>query len=120
MVYPSKHDRMVNIGKFTGEFVYEAGPDDEADGYPNSRLVTWLGRFPRSDFSQSALYEIGSFITLFKVKNHAAEFLAKVDPTVSPPVDDDQEATPDDDSVSSTVTRQAEVNRPGFAGGCLV
>lgn len=114
VVYPSKHDRMVNIGEFTGEFVYEVGPQDDADEYPNSRVIKWLGHFPRSDFSQSALYEIGSFLTLFKVKTHAAEFLAKVDPTVSAEEEDEQDLTPDDDSVSSTVTRQAEETAQDF------
>ena len=51
IVYPSKHDRMVNIGRFTGEFVFEAGPADDDDEYPNSRRVEWLGHFPRSEFN---------------------------------------------------------------------
>lgn len=114
VIYPSKHDRMVNIGKFTGEMVYEPVSADDTDPKPNSRKVTWLGHFPRSDFSQSALYEIGSFLTLFKVRNHASEFLAKVDPTVTPSEDEDQDLTPDDDSVSSTVTRQAEETAQDF------
>lgn len=107
VIYPSKHNRMVNIGKFEGAYFHEVGPKDDNDEYPNSRGVEWLGHFPRSDFSQSALNEIGSFITLFKVRKHTAEFLAKVDPTVSVLEDEDQDETPDDDSVSSTVTRQA-------------
>ena len=41
-------------------------------------MVEWLGHFPRNDFSQSALMEIGAFMTLFLIRNHAAEFLAKV------------------------------------------
>jgi len=45
---------------------------------PNRRMVEWLGHFPRNDFSQSALMEIGAFMTLFLIRNHAAEFLAKV------------------------------------------
>jgi restriction system protein len=114
VVYPSKHDRIVNIGKFTGEFVYDPGQGTDGEEYPNSRIVKWLGHFPRSDFSQSALYEIGSFLTLFKVKNHTSEFLAKVDPTVAEPGDDEQDITPDDDSVSSTVTRQAEETAQDF------
>ena len=114
VVYPSKHDRMVNIGKFTGEFIYETGPADDDDRYPNSRTVEWLGHFPRSEFNQSALYEIGSFITLFRIKNHTAEFLGKIDPSASGEPEDDQDALPDDDSVSSTVTRQAEETTEDF------
>ena len=114
VIYPSKHNRMVNVGRFTGEFVYDGETTGDDDHKPNSRKVEWLGNFPRSDFSQSALYEIGSFLTLFKVKSHAAEFLAKVDPTVPAATDEDEHLTPDDDSVSSTVTRQAEETAQDF------
>ena len=41
VVYPSKVDRMVNIGRFTGETEYVA---DSGEGYPNRRKVSWLGR----------------------------------------------------------------------------
>lgn len=43
VIYPSKHDRMVNIGRFTGESEYFA---DDPDVYPNQRRVEWLGSFP--------------------------------------------------------------------------
>ncbi|RLL64036.1 restriction endonuclease [Paenirhodobacter hankyongi] len=75
VIYPSKHDRMVNIGRLRGDYAHVPGDPDE---YRNQRHVAWLGRFPRSNFSQSALNEIGSFITLFAVREHAAEFLDKV------------------------------------------
>ena len=52
VVYPSKHDRMINIGRFTGDASYLA---DDPDEYPNRRTVEWLGHFPRTEFSQSAL-----------------------------------------------------------------
>lgn len=114
IIYPSKHDRMVNVGKFTGSMAFREGPVYGDDSKPNRRGVTWLGHFPRSDFSQSALYEIGSFLTLFRVRNHASEFLAKVDQTMFTYADQEQEVTPDDDSVSSTVTRQAEETAQDF------
>jgi restriction system protein len=115
VVYPSKHDRLVNIGRFTGEFVYEIGPQDEDDGYPNSRKVEWLGHFPRSEFSQSTLYELGAFITLFFVKEESsAELVAKVDPSMQVEAQEDEDAAPDDDSVSSSVTRQAEETAQDF------
>jgi len=114
VVYPSKHDRMVNIGKFTGQLVHGADASADTDEYPNARVVHWLGHFPRSDFSQSGLYEIGSFLTLFKVRNHAAEFMAKVDPSAPRIEAEAEDAAPDDDSVSSTVTRQAEETAQDF------
>ncbi|MFN3723586.1 MAG: restriction endonuclease [Paracoccaceae bacterium] len=115
VVYPSKHDRMVNIGTFTGESAYVEG---DADEYPNRRLVTWLGHFPRNDFSQSALNEIGSAVTLFKVKRHAGEFLAKVGMAVNgaavEAVADPLEEAADDDTATVAVSRQAEETTGDF------
>jgi len=115
VVYPSKHDRMVNIGRFFGEASYV--PDD-ADEYPNRRAVEWLGHFPRTDFSQSALNEIGSAITLFRVKTHAAEFLAKVQlapaPNEAEVMPERQEDATDDDTATEAVARQAEGTTSDF------
>ena len=116
VVYPSKHDRMVNVGRITGEFAHII---DEADEYPNRRRVEWLGQFPRSDFSQSALNEIGAFITLFLIKNHRHEFLAKIglgEPVDAVVHDEDaaDEAATDDDTATVAVSRQAEVTTSDF------
>lgn len=116
VVYPSKHDRMVNIGRLTGEYVHVT---DETDEYPNHRSVTWLGQFPRSDFSQSALNEIGAFITLFLVKKHAHEFLAKIGLAetmqANAPIDEAvDEASTDDDTATVAVSQQAEVTTSDF------
>jgi len=109
VVYPSKHDRMVNIGRFTGAPYYTpAQAGENEDNYPHRRRVEWLGHFPRSEFSQSALYEIGAFISMFLVKRHGQEFVAKVDPDAVTGEADISEETPDDDSVTSTVSKQAE------------
>lgn len=116
VVYPSKHDRMVNVGRLTGEFAHIA---DEADEYPNRRRVEWLGQFPRSDFSQSALNEIGAFITLFLIKNHKHEFLAKIglgEPADAVTQEEDaaDEVATDDDTATVAVSRQAEVTTSDF------
>ena len=42
VIYPSKHNRMVNIGQFTGEASFEPNDTDE---YPNHRKVVWRGTF---------------------------------------------------------------------------
>jgi restriction system protein len=44
--------------------------------YPNRWPVNWLASVEREAFSQDALYEAGSFLTLFKISNYAEEFLA--------------------------------------------
>jgi len=73
VVFPSKRDRMVRIGEVTGPFKYDPATDA---GYPQQRAVKWLKSFPRTVFSQGALYEIGSAMSFFQVKNYADEFLA--------------------------------------------
>lgn len=115
VVYPSKHDRMVNIGRFVGEF--EHATDDPAD-YPNRRRVQWLRHLPRSDLSQSALNEIGAFITVFLVARHASEFLVKAGittPDALVPLDTavvDEAA--DDDAATVAVSKQAELTAGDF------
>lgn len=115
VVYPSKSDRMVNIGLFTGDTDYVEGSPDE---YPNRRMVKWLGSFPRSDFSQSALNEIGSAVTLFRIRKHTSEFLAKVGLLGSPsPMAQAQEVSDDstdDDTATAEVSTQAEVTTGDF------
>lgn len=115
VVYPSKHDRMVNIGRFTGQTSCVEGDGDE---YPNRRAVEWLGHYPRNDFSQAALNEIGSAVTLFKIRRHPHEFLAKVGlvsvgsaPAVTAEVAED---TADDDAATGSVSRQAEETTADF------
>src|SRR5690606_41987272 len=70
VVYPSKRDRQVHIGRITGPYVYDPSA---SEAYPNMRKVNWLKSVPRTRFSQGALYEIGSAMSLFQVKNYADE-----------------------------------------------
>ena len=115
VVYPSKHDRMVNVGRFTGS--YEFVPTDPND-YPNHRHVEWLGQFSRNDFSQSALNEIGAFITVFLIKTHAAEFLRCAGIIVgenNAPIDSKtSDDTPDDAAATVAVSKQAEITTGDF------
>ncbi|QPC94794.1 restriction endonuclease [Mesorhizobium sp. INR15] len=111
VVYPSKADRMVNIGVVSGPYSYD--PNKNAE-YPNQRPVTWLKHLPREDFSQAALYEIGSFITLFSVRKHADEFVAALEgrPISKQALQADDEG--DDDSVTQAVSFQAEETTQDF------
>ena len=76
VVYPSKMDRMVNIGRITGDYVYDSSQEPS---YPQRRAVTWLKSVPRTRFSQGALYEIGSALSMFQIKTYADEFRAVVE-----------------------------------------
>lgn len=74
VVFPTKYNRMVNIGQVVGEYFYE----EKEKKYVHKRKVKWLKILPRKVFSQGALYEIGSFLTLFKIKTYYDEFISAV------------------------------------------
>ncbi|MCQ3950556.1 MAG: restriction endonuclease [Planctomycetes bacterium] len=82
VVYPSKRDRQIHLGRIEGEYRYQPKPEES---YPNHRGVKWLRSVPRTHFTQGALYEIGSAMSLFKVQTYAEEFRAAVEGKVAPP-----------------------------------
>lgn len=72
VISPNKADRTLNFGIIDSDFYVEHGEDVHG----NRRRVRWIKTdVPRDDFTKGALHEIGSAVTLFKVKNHASEFL---------------------------------------------
>ena len=75
IVYPSKRDRNVHIGEIIGLYKFDTSVSNQ---YPNLRQVKWLKSVPRTQFSQGALYEIGSAMTIFQVRNYADEFRAVI------------------------------------------
>lgn len=89
IAYPDKFERKIYLGEVTGAYVYD--PNKSSD-YPNMRSVKWLGSFPRTQFSQGALYEVGSAMSFFQVKNFAEEFRAVLDgkPVTVSPVEQDE------------------------------
>lgn len=110
ILFPSKHNRYVNIGQIKNDYYYQPIQDDE-DDYPNRHEVEWLGHFPRSMFSQASLNEIGSAITLFKIKNHKTEFLAKIGKSE---VIEDDDISQDDDTAMQTAINNAEDTAEDF------
>src|ERR1700722_17807746 len=68
VIYRSKFDHQIHIGKITGEYTHNPELSSE---YPHMRPVKWLTALPVTQFSQGALYELGSALTLFQVKNYA-------------------------------------------------
>jgi len=73
VAYRSKEDRKIHIGTITGDYRFEPA---QLGMYPNRRTVRWTGSYPLTDFSQGALHELGSALTLFQVRNYAQEFRA--------------------------------------------
>jgi len=89
VVYPSKIDRRIHIARIRSDHRYDTSASEY---YPNIRDVEWLGEYPRTRFSQGALYETGSALTLFQVKNYADEFLAALSGETLTTAADDEEA----------------------------
>jgi restriction system protein len=89
VVYPSKRDRQVHLGRVEGNYTYD--PKTEPS-YPHVRAVKWLRAMPRTQFSQGALYESGSAMSFFLVKNFADEFRAALEGRSAPvtPVTQDE------------------------------
>lgn len=104
VIYPSKRDRMIHLGRITGQYIYN--PDLE-EGYPNLRPVKWLKEFPRTHFKQGALYEVGSAMSLFQVKNFAEEFLSALEGKIKP-------SPPDGDETIKIVAEEIEENTRDF------
>jgi len=75
VVFPSKIDRQINIGIVESEYFFEPN----ALEYPQQHKVKWLKHLPRTLFTQGALYEIGSALSFFSVKNYADEYFAALD-----------------------------------------
>lgn len=96
IVFPSKIDRKINIGIVESDYFH----DDAAAMYPNQRKVKWLRHLPRTAFSQGALYEVGSALSFFQVKNYSDEFLKALDRNFT---GNNLESEPDE-----TVARTAE------------
>ena len=74
VVFPSRINRQINIGIIESDYVYSA---EEAE-YVQTRKVKWLKHLPRTSFSQGALYEVGSAMSFFSLKNYADEYLSSL------------------------------------------
>ena len=74
IIYPRKSDRTLRWGEIIGPYMFDR---DRSCEFAHRRPVAWRGKLSRDMFSQGALYEIGSVMTLFEVKSFAAEFERK-------------------------------------------
>ena len=92
VLYPSKKDKLVHIGRVEGDYRYDPSLNEN---FPHLRSVKWQNSAPRTSFSQGALYEAGSALALFQVKNYADEFRSTLQGTsAAPPVDQDDSVAP--------------------------
>lgn len=105
VIYPSKTDRMVNLGIVEGD--YEHRPGSILNEHANTRAVRWVRHVPRAEFSQAALNEIGSALTLFQVANNAEEFLEAFAGEIPP-------TAPPDDATAEAVSEQVAENTDDY------
>lgn len=102
IVYPSKHSRTIHIGKIIGPYQYQTQLNQR---YPNHRKVEWLKEIPRTQFSQGALYESGSAMSFFQIKNYAEEFQnALTGKSIAPPVETDPGISSLSEAAEQTIT----------------
>lgn len=87
VVYPSPRTHQVHIGQVDGPYKYD--PSIQA-GYPDLRPVRWLCSLPRTFFSLGALYEIGSPMSFFQIRNFADEFRAALEDKLQGSVGSDE------------------------------
>ena len=109
---------MINIGQVASDYQYVA----DAHEYVQQRDVKWLKHIPRTSFSQGALYEIGSAMSFFAVKNYADEFLTALDKgfkkTSAANDEDDTVGATADDIIESTkdfILKELSRNLKGYA-----
>lgn len=118
VVFPSKSNRMINIGVVKGAYMYV----ESAAEYVQQRSVEWIKHLPRTAFSQGALYEIGSAMSLFAIKKYADEFLAALDKnfkgnSAAEYDEDESVAATADDIVESTrdfILKELSKNLKGY------
>ena len=103
VVYPSKRDRMINIGKIESDYQYDSLERE----YVQQRRVKWLKKLPRFEFSQGALYEVGSALSFFAVKTNKQEFLD----ALSGKHGASKSATESDDSFAASADEIVEITK---------
>lgn len=103
VVYSSPIDRHVYIGTIDGPYEY-AGANVP---YPNRRSIKWLKHLPRTSFTQGALYELGSALSIFTIKNYTGEYMEALEGDFAPKATDDD----GDETVAATAEEIQESTR---------
>lgn len=120
IIYPRRSDRTLRWGEVTGPYVFEA---EDGCEFSHRRAVRWIGKLSRDEFSQGALYELGSLLTLFEVKSFAGEFWRKfegetsdLDDSLALPEDDAEAAMARDiiDTTRDFISRKIKTELKGF------
>lgn len=105
VIYPSKRGKQVYIGEVKSEYKFQSNIDKE---FPNQRDIIWKRSYSRTRFSQPALYEIGSALSLFQVRNYAEEFLSAIEGLPEPPSVETEEETEEVASITEDMESQTK------------
>lgn len=88
IAYSSKVDRQIHLARVEGPYFHSV---EHQPTYPHRRPVKWLKTVPRTRFSQGALHELGSAMSLFQIKNYADEYFALLEGKAAPaPIEQDE------------------------------
>lgn len=100
ILYPRRLDRRIYYGRLTSGYQHNPSTNSQ---FPHMRAVEWKTNRPRTDFSQGALNEINSALTLFQVKNYFEEFRAAFEEnSLAPPVGEDPTVAPVAEEIEET------------------
>ena len=102
VVFPSKTNRMINIGVIESDYYYNEATTE----YVQQRKVKWLKHLPRTVFSQGALYEVGSFLSFFSIRNYTDEFIAAINNEIRIETSDEE-----DETISATADEIVEATK---------
>jgi restriction system protein len=121
VIYPRKIDRTLLWGEIATPYLYDRAHNP---AFPHRRGVRWLNSLSRDVFSQGALYELGSTLTLFEVSSFKAEFIRRFEPPagassnkVSAPGEDDTQARVARDIAETTrdfISKKIKTDLKGF------
>lgn len=118
VIYPRKSDRTLRWGEITGPYLFDR---DRSAEFAHRRSVRWIAKLSRDVFSQGALYELGSMMTLFEVKSFAEEFQRKFecmrpDGTIVPQDEDTEESVARDltESTRDFISRKLKTDLKGY------
>jgi restriction system protein len=121
VIYPRKLDRTLLWGEISTPYIYDRTNNP---AFPHRRGVRWRASLSRDLFSQGALYELGSVLTLFELRNFAPEFIRRFEPPMgaapaktSAPNDDETEIRVARDIAETTkdfISKRIRTDLKGF------
>ena len=71
VLYRARSDGQIHLGRVTGEYAFDPTGDPE---HPYRRSLKWLKTVSPTSASQGALYELGSALAFFVIRNYAEEW----------------------------------------------